>query len=63
MEKIIDVRCPCCNMPLKIEMKLSDSGEFTVGLFHYIQEAEYSAITDLGYEFGIMEGGEEDGQR
>jgi len=50
-------------MPLKIEMKLSDSGEFTVGLFHYIQEAEYSAITDLGYEFGIMEGGEEDGQR
>lgn len=63
MEQIFDVYCPCCNQPLKIEMILSDDGSFHVGLFHFIQEADYSEITNLGYEFGIMEGGEEDGQR
>lgn len=63
MQKIIDARCPCCDKPLKIEMILSDDGEFRVGLFHPIQETEYSEITNLGYEFGIKKGGEEDGQR
>lgn len=51
MEKIIDVKCPCCNKELQIEV-FESGGNLTAALSYSRTPVSYDELQAHGYEFG-----------
>ena len=51
MQKIIDVKCPCCNKELNIEI-VESGGEMTVTLSYPQKIVSREELEAHGYEFG-----------
>lgn len=57
----VSIICPCCGEKLQVIL-IESEGKTSFGLFHNTAEADYTELSEMGYEFGIPkeEGGEGD---
>ena len=53
--------CPCCREPVLIQIEKYDDGKKIVSLIHKDENIELFDLSEFGLEFGIREGGGEDG--
>ena len=54
--------CPCCGDPVQIQIEKYDDGKKIVSIIHKDSEPVNIDLSIFGLEFGITEGGEEDGK-
>jgi hypothetical protein len=53
--------CPCCREPVKVQIEQYDDKEI-ISLVHENAEPQNIDLSQFNIEFGITEGGEEDGK-